>query len=369
MNSPPHPVMHFGMTGWMHIKKDPASHYRQNSIETEWPPRFLKFNLTVEGNDNEFAFVDGRRLGRVRLIDVDGNHIRATEPIASNGPDPVQEQIEDSWLFSILGKRKVPVKAFLLDQAILSGIGNWVADEILFHSRIHPETYTNTLSEDQMAALFKSINYVTRVAVETEAEQDKFPEDWLMHHRWGKGKNNGGKLPSGQKIEFVKVGGRTSAYVPELQKKGVEDTREENGATEAKSIKRQSSKRKIKEKNTEETEEKNEELALIEEVPKRNPKKQVARSKDMKKPKAEDEEEVSKTQKQVARGKGRKRLKEEEVKEEGEEEEEEEEDRKPPVSKKRKAAKATAPDDGEFGLSAGPPVKRVRTRMSARLRK
>ena len=147
MDSPPHPVLHFGMTGWVDIKNDPSAHYRQTTVETEWPPKYLKFSLAVEEDDNEFAFVDKRRLGRVRLVDVDAKDIRTTEPIASNGPDPVQEQIEESWLFSILSKKKLPVKAFLLDQAILSGIGNWVADEILYNARIHPETYTNRSEE------------------------------------------------------------------------------------------------------------------------------------------------------------------------------------------------------------------------------
>ena len=56
-------------------------------------------------------------------------------------------------------------------------------------------------------------------AVETLAESDKFPKDWLMKHRWGKGKKDGGRLPNGEKITFLKGGGRTSAIVPSVQKK------------------------------------------------------------------------------------------------------------------------------------------------------
>ena len=224
MNAPPHPVMHFGMTGWIHIKKDPSADYRSTTVKTDWPPKFLKFRFEVKEDDNEFAFVDGRRLGRVRLVNAPGDEIRSTEPVASNGPDPVQEDISQDWLFGKLSRRSTPVKVFLLDQAMLSGIGNWVADEILFNSRIHPETYTNTLSESQMAALFNSINYVTKIAVETEAESENLPQDWLMLHRWGKGKKNQSMLPSGDRIDFLKVGGRTSAFVPALQKKGANDT-------------------------------------------------------------------------------------------------------------------------------------------------
>lgn len=61
--------------------------------------------------------------------------------------------------------------------------------------------------------------YVCKTAVELLGESDRFPDDWLMMHRWGKGKKNGGKLPNGAKITFLKVGGRTSAVVPSVQKK------------------------------------------------------------------------------------------------------------------------------------------------------
>lgn len=52
------------------------------------------------------------------------------------------------------------------------------------------------------------------------ADSDKFPEDWLFKHRWGKGKKNTPSvLPNGERITFLTVGGRTSAVVPSVQKK------------------------------------------------------------------------------------------------------------------------------------------------------
>jgi formamidopyrimidine-DNA glycosylase len=91
-------------------------------------------------------------------------------------------------------------------------------DEILYNAKIHPEQYTNALSDAQLNQLHESILGVCSVAVETLADQEKFPEEWLMRHRWSKGKKDKNKLPNGQKIEFVKVGGRTSAFVPTVQK-------------------------------------------------------------------------------------------------------------------------------------------------------
>ena len=61
--------------------------------------------------------------------------------------------------------------------------------------------------------------FVCNTAVDALAESDYFPSDWLMKHRWGKGKKDGSKLPNGAKITFLKVGRRTSAIVPSVQKK------------------------------------------------------------------------------------------------------------------------------------------------------
>jgi hypothetical protein len=79
--------------------------------------------------------------------------------------------------------------------------------------------YSNTFTDEQVKKLHDAIMYVCDTAVETLAESDKFPKDWLMKHRWGKGKKDSAKLPNGAKITFLKVGGRTSAVVPSVQKK------------------------------------------------------------------------------------------------------------------------------------------------------
>lgn len=94
------------------------------------------------------------------------------------------------------------------------------SDEILFNAQIHPEQYSNTLSVAQVSQLHKSLHYVISHAVDTLVEWDSFPASWLFKHRWDKGKKNSpSRLANGAKIEFVTVGGRTSALVPSVQKK------------------------------------------------------------------------------------------------------------------------------------------------------
>ncbi|KAF2691048.1 putative formamidopyrimidine-DNA glycosylase [Lentithecium fluviatile CBS 122367] len=223
MDSKPHPLMHFGMSGWMKFSNDDSTYYRPAKEQAEeWPPRFWKFVLELEGTPVcQVAFVDARRLGRIRLVDAEKEEMRKTSPLKENGPDPVidKDTLTVDWLAKKLRSKKVPVKALLLDQANISGIGNWVGDEIMYQARLHPEQYSNTFTDEQVKKLHDAMMYVCDTAVELLADKDKFPEDWLMTHRWSKGKKEAAKLPNGSRITFLKVGGRTSAIVPSVQKK------------------------------------------------------------------------------------------------------------------------------------------------------
>ncbi|KAG9588216.1 hypothetical protein KCU97_g8438, partial [Aureobasidium melanogenum] len=220
-----HPVMHLGMTGWIKFKNDDTSHYYRKPEDEnkpqEWPPRFWKFILQLENDTNEIAFVDPRRLARIRLVEAEAQHLRNTTPLKENGPDPVIDKdiLTEAWLEEKLKSKKVPIKALMLDQANISGIGNWVADEILYQARIHPEQYSYTFSSAQIATLHKAMMDVCGTAVGVLADSSQFPETWLMKYRWDKGKKDKNVLPNGDKIVHLKVGGRTSAIVPRLQKK------------------------------------------------------------------------------------------------------------------------------------------------------
>ena len=90
----------------------------------------------------------------------------------------------------------------------------------MYDAKVHPEQYSDTLREDQIAQLHKSIHYVCKFAVDNLADSSVFPEEWLFKHRWGKGKKDSATtLPNGKKFVFITVGGRTSCVVPSVQKK------------------------------------------------------------------------------------------------------------------------------------------------------
>ncbi|TFY70054.1 hypothetical protein EVJ58_g24 [Rhodofomes roseus] len=218
------PVLHFGMTGMLQVKGQLAKYYRETprTASADWPPRFVKFILHIEdsetGNITHLAFLDARRLGRIRLC----ADPLTDPPISTLGFDPILSMPGLDCFKQAVIKRGCPIKALLLDQSFSAGVGNWVADEILYHARVHPEERCSVLNDDQLRALHTQISEVCRVAVEANADDSKFPDNWLFKHRWGKGKKNKThelKLPDGSPatIKWVTVGGRTSAYVAELQ--------------------------------------------------------------------------------------------------------------------------------------------------------
>ena len=99
-------------------------------------------------------------------------------------------------------------------QAFSAGIGNWVADEVLYQAKLYPEVKANSLTDTQIESLHKAIKYVPEAAVEAEADSEKFPPGWLFHVRWD-GKKKAPKL-DGNPVEFLKVGGRVKLTITTL---------------------------------------------------------------------------------------------------------------------------------------------------------
>jgi formamidopyrimidine-DNA glycosylase len=134
--------------GWFYIRGEPSIHYRPKDLEDVelWPPKFWKFSLeTKEEPKVEAAFTDARRFSRIRLVNCAAEQIRNTTPLKENGPDPVIDQhiLTEEWLEKKMRRKHVPVKALLLDQANISGIGNWVGYVVSGYSlKVSDAVYT-----------------------------------------------------------------------------------------------------------------------------------------------------------------------------------------------------------------------------------
>ena len=142
--------------------------------------------------------------------------VTASPPISELGFDPLLAMPDESAFAAAYARRAAPIKAALLDQKIAAGVGNWIADEVLYHAKIHPEASARTLSAAQLREVRRAMGHVVETACLAGADAERFPSDWLFHRRWGK---VAGKI-GGKAISFITVGGRTTAFVPGVQKKG-----------------------------------------------------------------------------------------------------------------------------------------------------
>lgn len=194
----PWPTFHFGMGGHFEIYREGAR------------PRFWKLELlTNEGV--RLAMTNPRRLGRIRL-----QHDPLSEPpLSTLGPDPLLELPSPGAFIEMLASRRGPIKAVLLDQKFLAGIGNWIADEVLYQAAISPYRPAPDLNRDEVSRLRSRIKSVIGRAVEVDARSDRFPRNWLFHVRWGK--DTSARVREGS-LAYGVVGGRTTAWVPAIQK-------------------------------------------------------------------------------------------------------------------------------------------------------
>ena len=239
---PLHLLFHFGMSGSFAVEGVAVPTYVNVKIDTKYPPKFCKFELQF-ANGKKLAFSDPRRLGRVKLLKGDP---LTQAPLSKLARDPVLEGVGADFPAQ-LKKYTTPIKALLLDQeAVLCGIGNYLADEVLYQSAIHPKTSSSSIPQHKAVELGAVIEKVLSVACEYTHKNMDFPKDWLFHYRWEKAKGTS-KMPNGNTISYDTVGGRTTAIVEAVQKKTFRSAdAQEEGQGEAAAVAPSAKKRKVK---------------------------------------------------------------------------------------------------------------------------
>jgi formamidopyrimidine-DNA glycosylase len=113
-------------------------------------------------NNSQVVFTDRRRLGALWLVK------NEQTIIGKLGPEPLTPEFTAKTLAERLQKHKAPIKAVLLDQAFIAGIGNMYADEALFAARIHPLRKANSLSPQEIRNLHKAIVDVLQSAIDSK---------------------------------------------------------------------------------------------------------------------------------------------------------------------------------------------------------
>jgi formamidopyrimidine-DNA glycosylase len=204
--------VHFGMAGGLHTSRRRAVRLVSSGrrADTAWPPRFTKLRLAFD-DGHELAIADGRRLGRIRLR----QDPAAEAPIAALGFDALRGLPGTTRFRELARARAVPVKALLLDQSFAAGVGNWIADEVLYQARIAPRRPARSLSDRELDRLRARLRSVVRVAVGVKSDSDRYPRSWLFHRRWDRGP---GITARGDTIRRETIAGRTAAWVPARQR-------------------------------------------------------------------------------------------------------------------------------------------------------
>src|SRR5215212_9395224 len=184
----------------------------------EEPETALMLVLYLDG-ERRFFLRDETGFTRARLLDAGELRKR----LSSLGPEPLEDGFKWNYLPREIGSRRAQIKPLLLDQKVVSGIGNIYVDEILYDARLHPRRKANTLSEGEWEALYDAIRSNLAAGVKHRGTTVRLFRDVL--DRPGEHQNHlrifekHGQPCPGCEGEVVreKVSGRPTHYCPACQ--------------------------------------------------------------------------------------------------------------------------------------------------------
>jgi formamidopyrimidine-DNA glycosylase len=198
-------LIHLGMTGQITTRHsgDPV------------PPHTHVFFALDDGS--EMRYTDIRRFGRILLVP----ELLIAEFRDHLGAEPLEITLEE--FRARFGSRRARVKALLLNQAVLRGVGNIYADESLFRARIHPARIASNLTQTQLTTLHQSVREILTAAirlrgssisdyVDSDGNRGEFQLRHRVYQRDGKP-----CFRCREKIRRVIVAGRTSHFCPRCQ--------------------------------------------------------------------------------------------------------------------------------------------------------
>lgn len=186
-------------------------------LNPEQPDNYARVTFFLD-NNSRLVFTDRRRLGAIWLVK---NEQAITGKL---GPEPLTPVFTVDILAEKLGKHQAPIKAVLLDQTIFAGIGNMYADEALFAARIHPLRKANSLSLQEIEALWQAIRHVLSSAIENKGasiDTYKRPDGkpGTAHFNFNVAHCKGKPCPTcGTPIQRIAVRNRGSYFCPNCQK-------------------------------------------------------------------------------------------------------------------------------------------------------
>lgn len=196
-------LVHLGMTGRLLVSK----------AEVELPPHTHAVLSLADGR--EVRFVDPRRFGRLSVVTSDEGYV---------GPGAEPTTISVAEFSQLFKGRKLAIKAALLNQSILHGVGNIYADESLFRAGIRPRKQAGKLTKAELARLHAALQSVLAHAIELggSSVSDYVDADGargffqLEHKVYGRAGEECKDCGTG--LKKIVVGGRTTVYCPVCQR-------------------------------------------------------------------------------------------------------------------------------------------------------
>jgi formamidopyrimidine-DNA glycosylase len=183
--------------------------------------RFLHVVFFLD-NGEKIALSDARKFAKVELWKTD--ELLNLKEIINLGPEPLEDSFNLEKLKEVLKNKKGKIKQVLMDPAVIAGIGNIYASEILWQAKINPEKSALKLNDKELDLLFKAIKKVLQLGVDLGGEsfsdyrkpdgtKGDFDDERKVY------KKEGEKCERcGTKIKRIKFGGRSTFFCPQCQK-------------------------------------------------------------------------------------------------------------------------------------------------------
>lgn len=167
-------VIHLKMTGqlvFVSKKERFGAGHPNDSLIGRLPDKSTRVTFTFEGGSHLY-FNDQRKFGWVKLLPT--AEVPNIDFMKKVGPEPLAADFTATQFAERFKRRQnTTIKAALLDQTVVAGVGNIYADESLWGARIHPATLVKNVSKDKFSRLFTELQYVLNLSLQKGGSSDK----------------------------------------------------------------------------------------------------------------------------------------------------------------------------------------------------
>ncbi len=202
------------------------SHLRMEGkffLKPKEEPKEKHEHVIITFTDNTtLRYHDTRKFGRMNLINKED--LATTASIVKQGLEPGDKNLTNSYLLAKFKNKKLPIKTVLLDQTIISGLGNIYVNEVLFYAKINPLKEASKVTQKECELIVEGSDKIIKEAIKMGGTTIKsytsslgvtglFQQKLKVHKKAGEPCS-----VCGSPIKNIKIGGRSSYYCENCQK-------------------------------------------------------------------------------------------------------------------------------------------------------